>query len=509
MAPEKRDPLFGEINLKKRSGQTKMTLCELTIEEASGLLRKKEISAHELAVATLDRIDAVEEKVGAYITVARDLALQQAEKADEDIKNGDIKPLTGIPLAIKDLICTKGLKTTCASQILRDFVPPYDAHVMENLKKSGAVIVGKTNMDEFAMGSSTENSSVKITRNPWDLSRMPGGSSGGSAAAVAADMCLGALGSDTGGSIRQPASHCGVVGIKPTYGRVSRFGLVAFASSLDQIGPMGKSVTDCALMLNAIAGHDPRDSTSAPQETPDFTSFLEQGLKGMTIGIPTDHKNAKGLDPEVASAVSNGIKILEGLGATCVEVSLPNTTYAVAAYYVIAPSEASSNLARYDGVKYGLRDTEETGLLNMYKNTRSKGFGMEVKRRIIIGTYCLSSGYYDAYYKKASQARTLIKNDYAKAFETCDVIVSPVAPTPALPLGEITDDPLAMYLSDAFTLSGNLAGIPGISVPCGFSSQGLPMGMQITGNHFNEGALFKAAYNLEQNSSFHKQKPTL
>jgi len=486
-----------------------MTLCELTIEEAARLLKKKEISAHELAVSTLDRIDEVEEKVGAYITVARKQALQQAKDADEQIKKGDITALTGIPLAIKDLICTKGLKTTCASQILGDFIPPYDAHVMENLKKAGAVSIGKTNMDEFAMGSSTENSGVKITRNPWDLSRMPGGSSGGSAAAVAADMCLGALGSDTGGSIRQPASHCGVVGIKPTYGRVSRFGLVAFASSLDQIGPIGKTVADCALMLGAIAGHDPRDSTSSPQKTPDFTSFLEQGLDGMTLGIPTEYKDAKGLDPEVARAVNTGVKTLESLGARCVEVSLPNTAYAVAAYYVIAPSEASSNLARYDGVKYGLRDTEETGLMNMYQNTRSKGFGMEVKRRIIIGTYCLSAGYYDAYYKKASQARTLIKNDYAKAFETCDVIVSPVAPTPALPIGEITDDPLAMYLSDAFTLSANLAGIPGISVPCGFSSQGLPIGMQISGTHFNEGALFKAAYNLEQNTPFHKQKAAL
>ena len=486
-----------------------MTLCELTIEEAARLLKKKEISAHELAVATLDRIDEVEETVGAYITVARKQALQQAKDADEQIKKGDITPLTGIPLAIKDLICTKGLKTTCASQILGDFIPPYDAHVMEGLKKAGAVAIGKTNMDEFAMGSSTENSGVKITRNPWDLSRMPGGSSGGSAAAVAADMCLGALGSDTGGSIRQPASHCGVVGVKPTYGRVSRFGLVAFASSLDQIGPIGKTVADCALMLGAIAGHDPRDSTSSPRKTPDFTSFLEPGLDGMTLGIPTEYNDARGLDPEVAQAVKAGVKTLERLGARCVEVSLPNTAYAVAAYYVIAPSEASSNLARYDGVKYGLRNAQKTGLMSMYKNTRSKGFGMEVKRRVIIGTYCLSAGYYDAYYKKASQARTLIKNDYAKAFETCDVIVSPVAPTPALPIGEIADDPLAMYLSDAFTLSANLAGIPGLSVPCGFSSQGLPIGMQIAGDHFNEGALFKAAYNLEQNTPFHKQKAAL
>ncbi|VEN75198.1 Glutamyl-tRNA(Gln) amidotransferase subunit A [Candidatus Desulfarcum epimagneticum] len=486
-----------------------MNLWELGIAEALRLLKKKEISARELTSSVLGRIEEVEDRVGAYITVAGDMALEQAEKADGDIQNGRMKPLSGIPLALKDLICVKNLRTTCASKILSDFVPPYDAHVAQRLKDAGAVIVGKTNMDEFAMGSSTENSGIKITRNPWDLSRIPGGSSGGSAAAAAAGMCLGALGSDTGGSIRQPASHCGVVGVKPTYGRVSRFGLVAFASSLDQIGPMGRNVSDCALILNAIAGHDPKDSTSAPHDAPDHTSFFTKGLKGTVIGISKEYKDPEGLDPEVAAAVNQAVQLLESLGAKCVEVSLPHTRHAVAAYYVIAPSEASSNLARYDGIKYGFRDKDQTALMDMYRNTRSRGFGREVKRRIIIGTYCLSAGYYDAYYKKASQARTLIKADYEKAFETCDVIASPTAPTPALEIGEIVDDPLAMYLSDVFTLSANLAGVPGISVPCGFSSNGLPIGLQMTARHFNEGALFKTAWNLEQNSDFRARKPPL
>ncbi|MBW2200172.1 MAG: Asp-tRNA(Asn)/Glu-tRNA(Gln) amidotransferase subunit GatA [Deltaproteobacteria bacterium] len=484
-----------------------MNLHELNIGEALKLLKKKAISSVELTRAVLDRIDDVEEKVGAYITVATESALDQAKLADKAISEGNVSPLTGIPLAIKDLICTKGVKTTCASRILENFIPPYDATVIKKLKQAGAVVIGKTNMDEFAMGSSTENSAIKRTRNPWNLTRIPGGSSGGSAAAVAADMCLGALGSDTGGSIRQPASHCGVVGMKPTYGRVSRFGLVAFASSLDQIGPLTKNVGDSALLMNAIAGYDASDSTSVPMDRPDYTSSLDDGLKGFRIGIPGEYNATEGLHPEVLAAVENAIKTLEDMGAQRVEVSLPHTQYAVAAYYVIAPAEASSNLARYDGVKYGLRDKNQNSLMEMYKSTRSKGFGPEVQRRIIIGTYALSAGYYDAYCGKASQVRTLIIEDFKKAFETCDVILSPVAPTPAFRIGEKTDDPLTMYLSDIFTLSANLAGIPGIAVPCGFSSEGLPIGLQIMGKHFDEETLLKVAFNFEQATDFHKKKP--
>ena len=486
-----------------------MKLYELTIHEASDLLKAREISSQELTRAVLERIESVEKKVGAYITVAAETAIKQAELADKEISRGNISPLTGIPLSVKDLICTKGLRTTCASRILENFTPQYDAFVIKKLKKAGAVIVGKTNMDEFAMGSSTENSGMKTTSNPWDLTCIPGGSSGGSAAAVAADMCLGSLGSDTGGSIRQPASHCGVVGMKPTYGRVSRFGLVAFASSLDQIGPLAKDVLDCALLMNAIAGYDPADSTSVPEDVPDYTSFSNKGLSGMTIGIPMEYNAAQGLDPEVLAAIKNAVNVIEGLGAKCVEVTLPHTKYAVAAYYVIAPSEASSNLARYDGVKYGFRDKEKKSLIDMYRSTRSKGFGAEVKRRIILGTYSLSSGYYDAYYKKASQVRTLIMEDFKNIFQSCDLILSPVAPTPAFKIGEKIDDPLTMYLSDIFTLSANLAGIPGISVPCGFSSTGLPIGLHLMGRHFEEKKLFTAAYNFEQATDFHKKKPEI
>jgi len=486
-----------------------MELTELTIHHAHKLLRKKEVSSRELTQTVLDRVDAVDAKVGAYITVAGERAMDQARRADKAISNGNMSPLTGIPLAVKDLICTKNLRTTCASRILENFVPPYDATVTTKLRNANAVIVGKSNMDEFAMGSSTENSSKKLTRNPWDRTRIPGGSSGGSAAAVAADMCLGALGSDTGGSIRQPASHCGVVGMKPTYGRVSRFGLVAFASSLDQIGPLAKDVTDCAILMNVISGYDHKDSTSVPKDVPDYTSCLEKGLKGITAGIPREFFGTEGIDPDVTAAVHNAIEVIEDLGAERVEVSLPHSKYVVSAYYVIAPCEASSNLARYDGVKYGLRDKAEDRLIKMYRSTRSKGFGAEVQRRIIIGTYCLSSGYYDAYYKKASQVRTLIMEDFKKAFESCDILLSPVAPTPAFKIGEKVDDPLTMYLTDIFTLSANLAGIPGMSVPCGFSAEGLPIGLQIMGKHFNEEKLFKAAYNFEQATDFHKKKPEI
>jgi aspartyl-tRNA(Asn)/glutamyl-tRNA(Gln) amidotransferase subunit A len=486
-----------------------MKLHALTIQQASGLLKNKEISSVELTRAVLDRIDAVDGKVGAYLTVDADGALSQARTADQRLAAGNAAPLTGIPLGIKDLMCTRGLRTTCASKILENFVPPYDATVITRLKNAGAVIVGKLNMDEFAMGSTTEHSGFQVTRNPWNLDRIPGGSSGGSAAAVAADMCLGALGSDTGGSIRQPASHCGVVGIKPTYGRVSRFGLVAFASSLDQIGPLGKTVADCALMLDAIAGHDPKDSTSVPEPVPTFSAIADGGLADVVVGIPNAYSDLQGLDPQVGAAVERAVKTIESLGARCIDVSLPHTDHAVAAYYVIAPSEASSNLARYDGVKYGARDRAQTDLLQMYRRTRSQGFGPEVQRRIILGTYALSAGYYDAYYGKASQIRTLIKKDFQTAFASCDAILSPVAPTPAYPIGATLDDPLTMYLSDVFTLSANLAGIPGISVPCGFSDDGLPIGLQIMGRHFNEPMLFRIAREFEAATALKDKKPPI
>ncbi len=486
-----------------------MKLHELTIEQACGLLNNKEISSVELTRAVLARIEAVDGKIDAYLTVDADGALVQAQAADHRLSTGEATPLTGIPLGIKDLMCTRGLRTTCASKILEDFVPPYDATVITRLKNAGAVIVGKLNMDEFAMGSTTEHSAFQVTRNPWHLDRIPGGSSGGSAAAVAADMCLGALGSDTGGSIRQPASHCGVVGIKPTYGRVSRFGLVAFASSLDQIGPLGKTVADTAIMLEAIAGHDPNDSTSVPEPVPNFSAISGDGLADVVVGIPKTYSSARGLDPQVGAAVERAVKTIESLGARCIDISLPHSDHAVAAYYVIAPCEASSNLARYDGVKYGFRDKAPTDLLQMYRRTRSQGFGSEVQRRIILGTYALSAGYYDAYYGKASQIRTLIKNDFQNAFASCDVIVSPVAPTPAYPIGETIDDPLTMYLSDIFTLSANLAGIPGISVPCGFSDDGLPIGLQIMGRHFNEAMLFKVARQFERAIAIKHKKPPL
>jgi aspartyl-tRNA(Asn)/glutamyl-tRNA(Gln) amidotransferase subunit A len=486
-----------------------MNPCALTIHEAHQLLKNGEISALELTDALLERIDTVDTKVGAYITVAAELARSQANQADKAIAAGHCQPLTGIPLAIKDLICTKGLKTTCASKILANFIPPYDATVIKALRAQNAVIIGKANMDEFAMGSSNEHSAFHPVHNPWNLACIPGGSSGGSAAAVAADLCLGALGSDTGGSIRQPASHCGVVGLKPTYGRVSRFGLVAFASSLDQIGPLSKDVIDSAWLLQAIAGYDASDSTSVDEVVPDYRQWLADGLKGIKIGIVKEYQQAQGLDPEVAQSVTEALKVLEGLGAECVEISLPNSDFVVAAYYVIAPAEASSNLARYDGVKYGFRHADSTGFREMYRNTRSDGFGAEVQRRIIVGTYCLSAGYYDAYYGKASKVRTLIRQDYMRAFKQCDVIASPVAPTPAFKIGELSDDPLTMYLSDIFTLSANLAGIPGLSLPAGYAQSGLPIGIQLLGNHFNEAILLKVAYNLEQATKANRRKPAI
>jgi aspartyl-tRNA(Asn)/glutamyl-tRNA(Gln) amidotransferase subunit A len=451
----------------------------------------------------------VDGKVKAYITVTEELALRQAEQADKRIKSGDIpSPLLGIPIAVKDNMCTDGIRTTCASKILGNFVPPYDATVVRNLKKAGYVLCGKPNMDEFAMGSSTENSGFFITRNPWDLDRIPGGSSGGSAAAVAAGECIGALGSDTGGSIRQPAACCGVVGLKPTYGRVSRFGLVAFASSLDQIGPITKDVTDSALLMNVIAGHDARDSTSANIPAPDFTRALKKDVKGLKIGLPREYF-IEGMDPEVDKAVRGAVRTLEGLGAIVKEVSLPHTGYAVATYYILATSEASSNLARYDGIKYGFRAEGAKDLLDLYMKSRSQGFGPEVKRRIMLGTYALSAGYYDAYYKKGQQARTLIKRDFDEAFKSVDIIATPTAPTAAFRIGEKSADPLQMYLSDIFTISVNLAGIPGISIPCGFTSGNLPIGLQLLGKHFDEEAILHAAFAYEQATEWHRRRASL
>jgi aspartyl-tRNA(Asn)/glutamyl-tRNA(Gln) amidotransferase subunit A len=484
-----------------------MQLHQLTIARAHSLLKRKEISSVELTRAVLDRIAAVDPGIGAFLTVAAAEAMADARTADAAIARGDVAMLTGIPVGIKDAICTRGMRTTCGSKILAQFVPPYDAFVIRRLKAQNAVIVGKLNMDEFAMGSTTEHSAFHITRNPWHPDHIPGGSSGGSAAAVAADMCLAALGSDTGGSIRQPASHCGVVGLKPTYGRVSRFGLVAFASSLDQIGPLGKTVGDCARVLQAIAGHDPADATCVPDAVPDYSAALEQGVHGMTIGIPRAHFDNQGLDPQVAAAVVKAVDTLKGLGARTVEVDLPHTEYGVAAYYVIAPCEASSNLARYDGVKYGRRDAEASEIMEMYRATRSRGFGPEVQRRILLGTYALSAGYYDAYYRKASQVRTLIMRDFQAAFERCDLIASPVAPTPATRIGAHLDDPLAMYLMDMYTLPANLAGIPGISLPCGFSDKGLPIGLQLMAGHFQETRLLAAAHAFEQAAAIYRKKP--
>jgi len=484
-----------------------MKIHELTIRGLKELLASREISAVEATRAVLERIDAVEDKVRAFITITPELALEQAAAADGMLKAGQGGELCGIPLSIKDVLCTKGVRTTCGSRILEPFVPPYDATVVAGLRGGGAVFVGKAAMDEFAMGSTSETCAYGIPRNPWNPEYICGGSSGGSAAAVAAGEGLASLGSDTGGSIRQPASHCGVVGLKPTYGRVSRYGLVAFASSLDQVGPLTRDVADCALVMNAICGYDPKDSTSINRAVPDYTAALTEGLQGLTVGIPREYF-AAGLDPEVEQAVLRGIDLLREAGAVTREISLPHTDYGVAVYYLVAPAEASSNLARYDGVKYGFRDSGKE-LAEMYRNTRSKGFGDEVKRRILIGTYALSSGYYDAYYKKASQVRTLIKEDFQKAFDLCDVIASPVSPTPAWRLGEKLDDPLSLYLSDILTLSANLAGIPGISVPCGFTRSGLPVGLQMQAAHFQEEQLLRAAYNLEQRLDIVGKKPQI
>ncbi len=484
-----------------------MELYSLSIEEALTAIDKGEISPVELTEAIFKRIEAVEDKIHSFVTLDKENSLIQARRTEDNIRKNIKLPFAGLPVAIKDNICTEGVRTTCSSKMLENFVPPYNSTVVKKLKEQGCILIGKTNLDEFAMGSSTENSSFGATRNPWDVTRVPGGSSGGSAAAVAADMCIAALGSDTGGSIRQPAAFCGVVGLKPTYGRVSRYGLVAFASSLDQIGPITKNVKDSAILLNIISGYDLCDSTSADLAVPDFTSALGQDIKGMKLGVPKEYF-IEGIDKEVAESVNLAINKLESLGAIPVEISLPHTGYAVATYYILATSEASSNLARYDGVKYGLR-VEGGDLIDMYMKTREAGFGAEVKRRIILGTYTLSSGYYDAYYKKAQQVRTLVKQDFEKAFEKVDAIVTPTTPSPAFKAGEKTDDPLQMYLADIFTISVNLAGVPGISVPCGFTSQNLPVGLQIIGKYFDEETLLRTAYAYEQATDWHKSKPKL
>ena len=489
-----------------------MTLNQLTIHEAHQLLKTKQISSVELTEACLERIQTIEPKLSAIVTVTGELALKQAEQADKRLASGKANALTGIPALIKDNMCTKGIKTTCSSKMLENFVPPYDATVVEKLNDCGMVMVGKANMDEFAMGSSTENSALFTTHNPWDLSRVPGGSSGGSAAAVAAGEAIYALGSDTGGSIRQPAGFCSVSGLKPTYGRVSRYGLIAFASSLDQIGPLTKDVTDCALVMNAIAGYDKRDSTSVNQPAPDYTKCLTGDIKGLRLGVPKEYF-VQGMQPEVKTAIEAAISKLEGLGAKIEEVSLPSTRYALAVYYIIAPSEASANLARYDGVKYGFSYQQGETMWENMEKTRQYGFGPEVKRRIMLGTYALSSGYYDAYYVKAQKVRTLIRREFDSVFEKCDALVTPTSPTVPFKIGEKTDDPVQMYLSDVCTLPINIAGVPAMSIPAGFAlpraesrGNGLPVGMQIIGKPFAEETILKIAHAYEQATGWEKRR---
>lgn len=480
-------------------------LYQLTIHEASDLLRQRKISSVELTQAHLDRIREVEPKVKAFTLITDDLALKQAKEADRRLASGaTVSPLTGIPIAIKDVICTKDITTTCSSRMLENFKPPFDAAVMERLNAAGIVMVGKTNMDEFAMGSSTEHSAFFPTHNPWDLERAPGGSSGGSAAAVAAGMAMGAYGSDTGGSIRQPGALCNVVGLKPTYGRVSRYGLVAFASSLDQIGPFARDARDAALLLQAIAGPDPRDSTCSPNAVPDYSAALNGNIKGMRIGVPEEYW-VEGTQPGVVKAVKDAIERLRELGAEVSEVSLPHTKYGVAAYYIVAPAEASANLARYDGVKYGYSYRDTTDMWEAMEKTRQYGFGPEVKRRIMLGTYALSAGYYDAYYLQAEKVRSLITRDFEQAFAKFDALVSPASPTVAFKIGEISD-PYQMYLQDVFTIPANLAGICGVSIPGGFS-EGLPVGVQLLGNAFAEDVILRIADTFERETDYHTRWP--
>ena len=486
-------------------------LNQLTISELAAKLAGREVSAREAAQSCLDQIARVDGKIHAFISYDSADALAQADAADKLLSNGGggaIRPLLGIPVAIKDVLAVKNQPLNCGSKILGKFISPYDATVIEKLKAAGAIVFGRLNMDEFAMGSSTENSAFGVTRNPWDTERIPGGSSGGSAAAVAADECIASLGSDTGGSIRQPAALCGCVGLKPTYGRVSRYGLVAFASSLDQIGPFTKNVSDAAAMLGVLSGIDPRDSTSVPQPVPDYSAALDGKIRGLKIGLPKEYMIG-GLDAEVKAAVDAAVKKFAELGAEIVEISLPHTDYAVATYYIIATAEASANLARFDGIRYGLR-VDGNDPVELYSKTRGAGFGAEVKRRIILGTYVLSSGYHDAYYLRAQKVRTLIRNDFLKAFEKVDAMVTPTTPTAAFKIGEKSDDPLQMYLSDIFTISCNLAGICGISIPCGFTKNPkLPIGLQLLGKPFGEETLLKIAHAYEQSTAWHKAKPVV
>ena len=482
-------------------------LWQLSVSEASRLLARREISSAELTDAGLERIAAVDGRLSAYITVTADAARAQAAAADRRIAAGNAAPLTGVPMQVKDLLCTNGVPTTCASRMLAEYVPVYDATAVARLRAQDAVLLGKGNMDEFGMGSSTENSAFFPTRNPWDTARVPGGSSGGSAAAVAAGAAPFALGTDTGGSIRQPAAFCGVTGLKPTYGRVSRYGLVAYASSLDQIGPLARDAADCALVLQAIAGHDPRDATSLPDAVPDYTAALAGDIAGLRLGVPQEYFGA-GMDAGVRAAVTAAIDRLAALGAEIRAVSLPTTEYALACYYIIAPSECSANLARYDGVKYGYSHQGEGDLWQAMERTRQRGFGAEVKRRIMLGAFALSSGYYDAYYLKAQQARTLIRQDFARVFAEVDALVAPVSPVAAFPIGERVDDPLRMYLVDIYTLPVNIAGLPAMSVPCGFAD-GLPVGLQLIGPHLAEPALLNIAHSYQQATNWHRMRPDI
>ena len=479
----------------------------LSIQEAHAQLTSRQISSVELTQACLDRIDAVEDRVQSFLTLTPEIALSQAADADRMLAAGEGGPLTGVPVQIKDVMCTEGVPTTCASRMLENFVPVYNATAVERLMGQGAVMLGKGNMDEFAMGSSCENSAFHPTRNPWDLDRVPGGSSGGAAASVAAGEAIYALGSDTGGSVRQPAALCGVVGLKPTYGLVSRYGLIAFASSLDQIGPVGRSVMDCALALNAIAGHDPRDATSVRREPTDYTATLGQDIKGMRLGVPEEYF-VDGMDSGARKAVEEAVSTLEGLGASVRPVSLPTTRYALACYYIIAPSECSANLARYDGVKYGYSYQDTNDMWEAMEKTREYGFGPEVTRRVMLGTYALSSGYYDAYYLKAQQARTLIRQDFDRVFQDVDALVTPTSPVTAFKIGEKTGDPVQMYLIDVCTLPVNIAGLPGLSVPCGFSD-GLPVGMQFIGPHFSEETLLRTAHAYEAATEWSSARPEI
>ena len=485
-----------------------MNLFSLTLHETSDKLRKREVSSQELTEAVFQRIAQTDGFIHSYITVCRDAAIAQAKEADDRLKQGESpSPLLGIPIALKDNLLTQGLRTTCASKILDNFIPPYDATAVAKVRSTGAVITGKTNLDEFAMGSSAENSAFFSTRNPWHLEHVPGGSSGGSAASVAADQCIAALGTDTGGSIRQPAAFCGIVGLKPTYGRVSRYGVIAFASSMDQVGPMTKDVRDCALLLEAISGHDPADATSVKLPVPSYSKSLTGEIAGLRLGIPKEYFTA-GLQPAVNEALMNAVHQLENRGAIIEQISLPHTEYAVAVYYIIATAEASSNLARYDGMRYGQR-ADGGDLTETYMASRAQGLGPEVKRRIMLGTYALSAGYYDAYYLKAQKVRTLIQRDFQTAFEHCDAIITPTSPTTAFKLSEKIKNPLQMYLSDICTISINLAGVPAISVPCGLDREGLPIGMQVIGKHFDEATILRIADAYEQQTEWHRKKPAL